>query len=141
MATVYVNVGGRSGETLSRLLWQISDPDSEVNDKTTKYYCDWVTGNDGNTYLIVPEVYPALVHPLADYRRFAGVLNENLRKQIRTKIENNVGQVVNFNRIFPDSIWDSRMTYDEMVAAGILDPEPELLTFEETDIIEPNLEV
>lgn len=114
----YINIGGRSGEVVSRLLWQLSDPDSE--NKTTKYYCSWVEGTDGNTYLIVPEEYPALVHPLADYRRFAGVLNENLRDMIRRKIENNVGRVVNFNRIFPDVLWNARKTYDEMVNEGLL---------------------
>jgi hypothetical protein len=116
----YVNIGRRSGEQVSRILWLLSNPDAAGGGFETTHSYSWITGSDGNNYLIVPEDFEALVSPQASSDAFAGVFNAQLRGGLEERLAPSKGRVVPFREILPATLMESAKTRQELIDEGVL---------------------
>ena len=129
-----VYVPSSVADALSSELWQLSRPPAVAANDTTMALFAVVTATDGTHWLVCDTSFEVPVHPDAELDGIAdilqpwidaGYLPADTNTQLAALVESQRGQRLVVYDFFPQPFKDMSMTYERMIAAGLL-VEPDL---------------
>jgi hypothetical protein len=120
-----------AAEPLSQALWNLHRPPAiRAFEDVTHYLFGWINDVVGQRWLVVDTEYEINVHPDAELGDIASILQpwiddgdlpSDTNTQLALLIESKRGQNLVVYDAFPQFFKDMGKTYEQMVAAGLLE--------------------
>jgi hypothetical protein len=125
-----IYVPSSAAEELSRELWALSRPATVSQPGDTEFMFGWTDDIVGQRWIEVHDDFSIIIHPDAELGGIAQVLQPwidagrlpaDTGTQLATLLDSKRGQRVVIYDVFPQLFKDMGKTYEQMVAAGLLE--------------------
>jgi hypothetical protein len=125
-----IYVPSSAAEELSRELWALSRPTTIHQSGDTEFMFGWIDDLSGQRWIEVHDDFSIVIHPDAELGGIANILQpwidagdlpSDTNAQLAAFIESKRGQRLVVYDAFPQFFKDVGKTYEQMVAAGLLE--------------------